>query len=45
VRPILTYAAETWTTTKNDERIMSIFAEYMVQYAMECSGGRNTIED
>jgi hypothetical protein len=25
VRPVLTYAAETWTTTKNDERRLSIF--------------------
>jgi hypothetical protein len=25
VRPILTYTAETWTTTKNDERTPSIF--------------------
>jgi hypothetical protein len=25
VRPIVVYAQETWTTTKNDERILSIF--------------------
>jgi len=25
VRPLLTYASETWTATKNDERRLSIF--------------------
>jgi hypothetical protein len=44
VRPILTHAAETWTTTENNRRRKS-FAEYVVQYAREGSGGRDAIEN
>ena len=49
VKSILTYATETWTTTKNYERRLSSkgksFAEYMVRYAREGSGGRPTKEN
>jgi hypothetical protein len=43
------YAAETWTTTKNDERRLSSrgksFAGYMVQYVREGSDGRDAVEN
>jgi len=50
VRPTLTYGAETWTKTKNDERRQSIFERkilrrILVQYAREGSGGRDVIEN
>jgi len=51
VRPKLTYAAETWTTTKKmmeEDRVSSkgkSISEYMVRYAREGSGGRDTIEN
>ena len=50
VRPVFTYATETLTMTKNDERRQRVsskgysFTEYMVQYARDGSGKRDTIE-
>jgi hypothetical protein len=49
VRPVFTYATETWTTTKNDERRLSSkgksFPEYLIPYAREDSGQRDTTEN
>jgi len=40
VRPILTYASETWTTTKNDERRLNIFGRKILRriYGPICEG-------
>jgi len=42
VRPILTYAAETWATTKNDERRLSIVERKIFHriYGPICEGGQ-----
>jgi len=50
VRPILIYAAETWTTTnmmKEDGAFSkeNSFPEYMAQYVREGSGGKDTTEN
>jgi hypothetical protein len=50
VRPILTYATETWTITKKmkEDWVSSkgkSFAEYMVQHAREGSGRRDTTDN
>jgi len=48
VRRIRAYAAETWTMKKNEHGVSSkrkSFAEYMVQYARDGSGGRDTKEN
>jgi len=45
----LSYAAETWTTTKDYERRLSSrgksFVGYMVHYAREGSDGRDAVEN
>jgi hypothetical protein len=42
VKPILTYTAETWTTTKNDERRLSIFERKILRriYGPICEEGQ-----
>ena len=42
MRPIVTYAAETWTTTKNDERRLSVFERKIFRrmYGPICEGGQ-----
>jgi hypothetical protein len=42
VRPILTYAAETWTMTINDERRLSIFDRKILHtiYGLICEGAQ-----
>jgi hypothetical protein len=42
VRPILTYAAGTWTTTKNDERRPSVFERKILHriYGPICEAGQ-----
>jgi len=50
MKPLFTYAIEIWTTTKvmKENRVSSkekSFTTYMVQYAREGSGGRDTIEN
>jgi hypothetical protein len=42
VGPVLTYAAETWTTTKNDERKLSIFEKKTLHriFGPICEGGQ-----
>jgi hypothetical protein len=51
VRPIFTYAAETWTMTKNDGRRLSVFKRKILRrmygptYKREGSGRRDTKEN
>jgi hypothetical protein len=42
VWPLLTYTAETWTTTKNNERQLSIFERKILRriYGLLCKGGQ-----
>ena len=42
MRPVLTYAAETWTMTKNDERSSSIFKSKILHriYGPVCKRGQ-----
>jgi hypothetical protein len=46
VRPLRTYASEIWTTTKNDERRLSIFIRKILHriYMREGSDRRDAIE-
>jgi hypothetical protein len=49
VRSVVTYATETWTMSKNDERRLSIFVRKIlgrikVKYARENSSGRDKLE-
>jgi hypothetical protein len=52
VTPVLTYAAETWTTTKNDDRRLEYLRKenpsldiWSSEEGWEDSGGRDTTEN
>jgi hypothetical protein len=49
VRPVLTYASETWTLAKTDERLLSVFERRMLKcifgtvQEMVCEGKDTTM--